>query len=92
MSIEKKLNKIIIISSPSGAGKTTICKNLLKVHARRHPLKRLYVLDEESDTNTGNLNKSNAYHEFRRLSDANIQTLVSGAPNKFYEYKDFKNE
>ena len=30
MSTEKKLNKIIIISSPSGAGKTTICKELLK--------------------------------------------------------------
>ena len=30
MNIEKKLNKIIIISSPSGAGKTTICKYLLK--------------------------------------------------------------
>ena len=27
---ENKLNKIIIISSPSGAGKTTICKYLLK--------------------------------------------------------------
>ncbi len=30
MNIEKKINKIIIISSPSGAGKTTICKYLLK--------------------------------------------------------------
>ena len=30
MSIEKKINKLIIISSPSGAGKTTICKYLLK--------------------------------------------------------------
>jgi len=30
MNIEKKQNKIIIISSPSGAGKTTICKYLLK--------------------------------------------------------------
>ena len=30
MNIEKKLNKIIIISSPSGAGKTTICKKLIK--------------------------------------------------------------
>lgn len=69
-----------------------ICKNLLKVHARRHPLKRLYVLDEVSDTHTGNLNKSSAYDEFRRLSDANIQTLASNSPNKFYEYKDFKNE
>ena len=30
MNIEKSKNKIIIISSPSGAGKTTICKYLLK--------------------------------------------------------------
>ena len=30
MNTEKKLNKIIIISSPYGAGKTTICKELLK--------------------------------------------------------------
>ena len=30
MTTEKKLNKIIIISSPSGAGKTTLCKMLLK--------------------------------------------------------------
>ena len=30
MNIEKINNKIIIISSPSGAGKTTICKYLLK--------------------------------------------------------------
>ena len=30
MTIEKKLNKIIIISSPSGAGKTTICNYLIK--------------------------------------------------------------
>ncbi len=33
MNIEKKLNKIIIISSPSGAGKTTICKNLLSLNS-----------------------------------------------------------
>ncbi len=30
MNTEKKINKIIIISSPSGAGKTTICRNLLR--------------------------------------------------------------
>ena len=30
MNIEKSINKLIIISSPSGAGKTTICKFLLK--------------------------------------------------------------
>ena len=30
MNTEKRFKKLIIISSPSGAGKTTICKYLLK--------------------------------------------------------------
>jgi len=67
-----------------------ICKNLLKVHARRHPKKRLYVLNEDNPYSLGK--KIDTFEEFRRLSDANIQTLASNAPNKFYEYKDFKNE
>ena len=67
-----------------------ICKNLLKVHARRHPNKRLYVLDEDNqysfeDKKTDNFNK------FKKLSQENIQTLSSNNPSKFYEYKDFKN-
>ena len=67
-----------------------VCKNLLKVHARRHPKKRLYVLNEDNPYSLGK--KINTFEEFRRLSDANIQTLTSNAPNKFYEYKDFKHE
>ena len=67
-----------------------ICKNLLKVHARRHPKKRLYVLNEDNPYSLGK--KINTFEEFRRLSDANIQTLVSNSPDRFYEYKDFKNE
>ena len=67
-----------------------ICKNLLKVHARRHPEKRLYVLNEDNPYSLGK--KIDAFEEFRRLSDANIQTLASNSPNKFYEYKDFKHE
>ena len=67
-----------------------ICKNLLKVHARRHPKKRLYVLNEDNPYSLGK--KIDIFEEFRRLSDANIQTLASNAPNKFYEYKDFKHE
>ena len=67
-----------------------ICKNLLKVHARRHPKKRLYVLNEDNPYSLGK--KINTFEEFRRLSDANIQTLASNAPNRFYEYKDFKHE
>ena len=67
-----------------------ICKNLLKVHARRHPEKRLYVLNEDNPYSLGK--KIDTFEEFRRLSDANIQTLASNSPNKFYEYKDFKHE
>ena len=67
-----------------------VCKNLLKVHARRHPKKRLYVLNEDNPYSLGK--KVNTFEEFRRLSDANIQTLTSNSPNKFYEYKDFKHE
>ena len=67
-----------------------VCKNLLKVHARRHPEKRLYVLNEDNPYSLGK--KIDIFEEFRRLSDANIQTLASNAPNKFYEYKDFKHE
>ena len=67
-----------------------VCKNLLKVHARRHPEKRLYVLNEDNPYSLGK--KINTFEEFRRLSDANIQTLASNAPNRFYEYKDFKHE
>ena len=67
-----------------------VCKNLLKVHARRHPEKRLYVLNEDNPYSLGK--KIDTFEEFRRLSDANIQTLASNAPNKFYEYKDFKHE
>ena len=67
-----------------------VCKNLLKVHARRHPKKRLYVLNEDNPYSLGK--KIDTFEEFRRLSDANIQTLASNSPNKFYEYKDFKNE
>ena len=67
-----------------------ICKNLLKVHARRHPEKRLYVLNEDNPYSLGK--KIDAFEELRRLSDANIQTLATNSPNKFYEYKDFKHE
>ena len=67
-----------------------VCKNLLKVHARRHPEKRLYVLNEDNPYSLGK--KIDTFEEFRRLSNENIQTLASNAPNKFYEYKDFKNE
>ena len=65
-----------------------ICKNLLKVHARRHPKKRLYVLNENNPYSLGK--KIDIFEEFKKLSDSNIQILANNLPNKFYEYNDFK--
>ena len=66
-----------------------ICKNLLKVHARRHPQKRLYVLDEDNPNSFGD-KKNDNFQKFLHLSKLNIQNLVNGN-NKFYEYSDFEN-
>ena len=65
-----------------------ICKNLLKVHARRHPKKRLYVLNENNPYSLGK--KIDIFEEFKKLSDNNIQILTNNLPNRFYEYNDFK--
>ena len=65
-----------------------ICKNLLKVHARRHPQKRLYVLNEDNP-NSFDDRKPSSFVKFKEMSQANIGSLINGK-NKFYEYSDFK--
>ena len=69
--------------------KQFIFKNLLKVHARRHPSKRLYVLEEDNPNSFGN-RKNNTFNNFKKLSDENIQNLVNNTNKKFYEYKDLE--
>ena len=69
--------------------KQFIFKNLLKVHARRHPNKRLYVLEEDNPNSFGN-RKNNTFNNFKKLSDENIQNLVNNTNKKFYEYKDLE--
>ena len=68
--------------------KQFVCKNLLKVHARRHPNKRMYVLNEDNEFSFGD-KKGSGFNTFKRLSQENIQMLHSGK-GKFYEYKDLK--
>ena len=65
-----------------------ICKNLLKVHARRHSQKRLYVLDEDNP-NSFDDRKPSSFVKFKEMSQSNIRSLIEGR-NKFYEYSDFK--
>ena len=69
--------------------KQFVFKNLLKVHARRHPNKRLYILDENNPNSFGN-KKNNTFNNFKKLSDENIQNLVSNTNKRFYEYKDLE--
>ncbi len=65
-----------------------VCKNLLKVHARRHPQKRLYVKDEDNSHAFAGGKNSN-FQKFKQLSQHNISVLINGK-GKFYEYKDYK--
>ena len=65
-----------------------ICKNLLKVHARRHSQKRLYVL-EEDNPNSFDDRKPSSFIKFKEMSQANIESLINGG-SKFFEYGDFE--
>ena len=69
--------------------KQFVFKNLLKVHARRHPNKRQYVMEEDNPNSFGN-KKNDKFNQFKQLSDRNIQTLISANEEKFFEYEDFK--
>jgi hypothetical protein len=65
-----------------------VCKNILHVHARRHPKKRLYVLSEDNPHSFAP-KKNDNFKRFKELSQANISNLIQNK-NKFYEYEDFK--
>ena len=73
-----------------GNVKQYICKNLLKVHARRHPKKRMYIKNENNNFSF-NDSKGNPFQVFKELSQANIQ-ILHGKRGKFYEYNDLKEK
>ena len=66
-----------------------ICKNILHVHARRHPNKRMHILGEDNPHSFIDKMNSN-FQEFLKLSKENIQKLITGQ-GKFKEYQDLKN-
>ena len=72
-----------------GNVKQFVCKNLLKVHARRHPMKRMYVMGEDN-VHSFNNEKGNGFHVFKKLSQENIQRLHQGV-GKFHGYSDLKD-
>ncbi len=65
-----------------------VVKNVLHVHARRHPQKRMYVKDEDNPYSFIG-DKNNNFQKFLSMSKENIQTLVT-EKGKFKEYNDLK--
>ena len=65
-----------------------VVKNILHVHARRHPKKRMYVKGEDNPYSFINQKNTN-FQDLLNLSRQNIQTLITGQ-GKFKEYSDLK--
>ena len=65
-----------------------VCKNILHVHARRHPNKRLYVKGEDNPHSFIDKKNSN-FQKLLDLSKRNVQTLATGQ-GKFKEYNDLE--
>ena len=65
-----------------------VSSNVLHVHARRHPNKRMYVKDEDNPHSFID-KKNNSFQQFLKLSKENIQVLATGQ-GKFKEYNHLK--
>ncbi len=65
-----------------------VSSNVLHVHARRHPKKRMYVKDEDNPHSFID-KKNNSFQQFLKLSKENIQVLATGQ-GKFKEYNHLK--
>lgn len=65
-------------------------KNVLKVHARRHPKKRLYILNEDNPRGFCG-NKKGKWSEITdKYSKYNLNNLIN-SQNKFYTFNDVFN-
>ena len=65
-----------------------VVKNVLHVHARRHPQKRMYVKGEDNPYSFIG-DKNDNFQKFLSMSKQNIKTLVT-EQGKFKEYNDLK--
>tara|TARA_R110000824_G_scaffold74321_1_gene189048 strand:- start:285 stop:938 length:654 start_codon:yes stop_codon:yes gene_type:complete len=65
-----------------------VAKNILHVHARRHPQKRMYVKGEDNPHSFIN-QKNTKFQTLLTLSKRNIETLITGK-GKFFEYNDLE--
>jgi len=66
-----------------------IFKNILKVHARRHPNKRMYIANENNPRGFCGKEKGDWWKIFKEMSHHNLNSLFNNTGN-FYTYEDFK--
>ena len=66
-----------------------IFKNVLKVHARRHPNKRMYIDNENNPRGFCGKEKGDWWQVFKQMSQHNLTTLFNNS-GRFYTYEDFK--
>lgn len=64
-----------------------VVKNVLKVHARRHPKKRMYILNENNPRGFSNTEKGKWWRVLQDYSKANLNMLIN-SQNKFFTFKD----
>ena len=68
-----------------------IFKNILKVHARRHPKKRMYIANENNPRGFCGKEKGDWWQIFKEMSQHNLNNLFDNT-DRFYTYEDFKNK
>jgi len=66
-----------------------VFKNVLKVHARRHPNKRMYIANENNPRGFCGKEKGDWWQVFKQMSQHNLNILFNNT-GKFYTYEDFK--
>jgi hypothetical protein len=66
-----------------------VFKNVLKVHARRHPHKRMYIANENNPRGFCGKEKGDWWQVFKQMSQHNLNTLFNNS-GRFYTYEDFK--
>jgi len=62
-------------------------KNILKVHARRHPKKRMYVLNENNPRGFCGKEKGDWWKILQDYSKSNLNSLLN-SQNKFFTFND----
>ena len=68
-----------------------VIKNILRVHNRRHPQKRLYIKDEDNPRGFCGDAKGDWWQILQSLSKTNLHKLINNQ-DKFYTFNDYNNK